>query len=61
MYFIMYLSEHHVSMIHVVHVIDVMSKYELCPFFTLINKICLFNAKIFEGLGNNRHSKCLIL
>lgn len=33
------------SMIHVVHVIDVMSKYELCPFFTHINKICLFNAK----------------
>ena len=57
----MYSSEHHVSMIHVVHVIDVKSKYELCPFFTHINKICLFNAKRFEGLGNNRHSKYLIL
>lgn len=45
MYFIMYLSEHHASMIHVVHVVDVKSKYELCPFFTHINKICLLMLK----------------
>lgn len=41
----MYLSEHHASMIHVVHVVDVKSKYELCPFFTHINKICLLMLK----------------